>query len=272
MQDETTMRQMSCTEFEALLTDALDGTLTPEAASRFEQHRAGCQLCEPLFAETKAGLSWLRSLEEAEPPLNLVRNILAQTSERAEARVTSEVAVKAGWRERVNRALGAALGPVWTTVRQPRFGMSFGMALFSVTLLLNIAGIRITELAKADLRPSAVVKNTQATYYETSNRVIKYVEDLRVVYELESRVRDLKKVTTPESEGDQPKEKQNEHKPAGKKDDNGVSDRERNQNQNYSHERSGILLAKLMGRSSKRQELIQAETRNCAGIDTRSMA
>ena len=35
------------------------------------------------------------------------------------------------------------------------------------------------------------------TYYETTGRVVKYYENIRFVYEIESRVREFKRVTAP---------------------------------------------------------------------------
>ena len=63
---------MQCTEFDALLTDALDGALTGEKLTSFERHKTGCQSCGLLFSEAEAGLGSLKSLEEVAPPKMLV--------------------------------------------------------------------------------------------------------------------------------------------------------------------------------------------------------
>src|SRR5580700_7890403 len=76
--------QIECTEFEALLSDAIDGDgkLSPARMNRdsFEAHRRVCGTCGPLFADVQAGQHWLKSLEPVEPPVHLVHNILAATS------------------------------------------------------------------------------------------------------------------------------------------------------------------------------------------------
>ena len=43
-------------------------------------------------------------------------------------------------------------------------------------------------MADLDLHPSAIKR----TYYQTTAKVVKYYENIRVVYEVESRVREFK--------------------------------------------------------------------------------
>ena len=71
---------MQCSEFDALLTEALDGTLAGAKLERFRGHAAVCSVCGPLFAEVDAGRRLLMSLQEVEPPARLMNNILAATS------------------------------------------------------------------------------------------------------------------------------------------------------------------------------------------------
>jgi hypothetical protein len=191
---------LQCAEFEALLAEALDGTLEAALAERFAAHRALCGHCAPMFNEAQAGVHWLAALkEEVEPPARLVDNILRATS----GAVQPVVVARKSLLERLREM--PALAPVFHSVLQPRFAMSFGMAVFSISLLLNMAGVKLADLRRVDLRPSAVVRG----YYETQGRVVKYYENMRFIYEVESRVRDLKRATTPET--------QNRPKPAGPK-------------------------------------------------------
>ena len=68
MPDETKhgpQSRIECTEFELLLSEALDGDgqLTPARRESFDAHRRICSVCGPLFADVQAGQQWLKSLE-----------------------------------------------------------------------------------------------------------------------------------------------------------------------------------------------------------------
>src|SRR5512142_1607979 len=125
---------MQCAEFDALLADALDGTLTGEKLTGFERHKVQCGTCGAMFAEAEAGLKWLETLDEVEPPTNLVHNILAVTSGRTETVRTDVVAKKSGW-DRVRAWVQPHVSPLLT----PRFGMSLAMAFFSISMVMNVA-------------------------------------------------------------------------------------------------------------------------------------
>src|SRR6266481_3896019 len=129
--------QMECTEFEALLSEALDGNgqLSGARKERFEAHRRICAICGPMFTEVQAGQQWLRTLalETIEPPTHLVHNILAATSGVFSRR---PVATTAGGRttpfgERAREWWDSLFTPTAAFVRQPRFVMSFGMIFFT---------------------------------------------------------------------------------------------------------------------------------------------
>ena len=70
---------MQCAEVEALLSDALDGTLNGPKLAAFEAHQHGCATCQSMVEEARTGMNLLKALEVAEPPRNLVHNILATT-------------------------------------------------------------------------------------------------------------------------------------------------------------------------------------------------
>jgi predicted anti-sigma-YlaC factor YlaD len=70
---------MQCVESEALLAEALDGTLHGSTLAAFEAHQQSCPACRAMMQEVRAGMQWLKRLEEVEPPRNLVHNILAAT-------------------------------------------------------------------------------------------------------------------------------------------------------------------------------------------------
>jgi hypothetical protein len=75
------------------------------------------------------------------------------------------------------------------TMMQPRLAMTAAMAFFSITLTLNLTGVHITDLRASDLTPA----NLKHTFYHANASVVRYYDNLRVVYELESRVNELKR-------------------------------------------------------------------------------
>jgi len=181
---------MDCTEFEVVLSEALDGALSKPVLAGFMAHAAACPDCGPMLAAARAGMSWLKALPEVEPPRNLMRNILIATSGAEAAAPAREAVSTTPWRERV-RDWARPLGPVFSVLARPRFALSLGMAFFSLTLLLNAAGLHLSSLRVADLRPSAIQENLTRTYNESTARAVKYYENLRLVYEIESRVREF---------------------------------------------------------------------------------
>ena len=239
--------QMECAEFEALVGDALDGQLNAARKESFEAHRRVCEVCGPLFEEVQAGQKWLRSLEAVEPPAYLVRNILAATSGVVSRRSLAAAATADGRttprgervREWWDSFSASFVRPVAAFVRQPRFVMSFGMIFFSFSLALNAAGVRAKDVAKIDLRPAAV----RHAYNGAQVWVVQHYENIRFVYEIESKLRELKRANPPaEPLPPEPKE----HR---KNDTSGQP--EQRQDRNYSREDSQMVLAAITGESNE---------------------
>ncbi len=226
---------LTCSEFEALLAEALDraeagadGETLPPQTQAFEAHRLSCPVCAPLYAEAREGMLLLRSMAEVEPPRNLVHNILAATS-RAEAGVQGPIPVRAraqaGWLERLRLGFRPAMG----AVLHSRFVASFCMAFFSISLTLSLAGVKVTDL----LHPSALRKSVVLEYTQIEAKVMRYYDNMRLVYEVQSQVQRLKKAAAPT--------------PNDNKDNNQPEQQNRNpgpdQEENSSQGRDGSLMA-----------------------------
>jgi len=223
---------MQCSEFDALLIDALDEKLSGEKLESFRAHARVCANCGPLFADVEAGRRWMKSLAHVAPPSNLVHNILVATTGQESTGLTRVPATS------FKDAVFGWLRPAVGIVRQPRFAMSFGMAFFSLSMTFSIAGVRLSSLRHVDLRPSAI----RRSYYETQGRVVKYYENIRFVYEMESRVRDLKRATTPAQPAPEPNKERKNH-------DNTSGQPEPRQERNYSQWENQPVLAALPGDS-----------------------
>src|ERR1700756_2799989 len=233
--NDHTSNGMQCNEFDLLLSDALDGVLSGPGLDRFQAHASTCKTCGPLLAEAEAGRQWLKGLTEVEPPASLVSNILASTTGVDTQRLRDTVRSpqpRISWWEHVQASL---LEPIWATVRQPRFAMSFGMAFFALSVALTVAGVKPADLRQISLRPSAI----RHTYYSTQAKVVRYYENVRIVYEVESRVREIKRTVAPAEPG--PKQS----RPATQKDRNDTTQQpeQKQEERNYSQTDNHLILA-----------------------------
>ena len=206
--------------------DALDGVLSPADQAIFDLHLLSCTVCSTMVADAQRGAAWLELLKtpRLEPPADLLERIFAQTSGAAASSSTKAVHSTAPYLVASNTLLGR---PVLTSppgatqqfpsnvlpfrsrfaasfnlraishnLLQPRLAMTAAMAFFSLALTLNLTGVKITALRASDLRPSSVKRSLS----EANAHVVRYYDNLRVVYELESRVHDLQR----SSESDSP--------------------------------------------------------------------
>ena len=188
----------ACGEWETLLADALDGLLEPEEEARFLAHKAGCPACAALYEAARKGREWLEFLSpEPEPPEGLLEKILATTGPGTGlGHAVSGLPMPA-----VAGGVPAFVPPVWqqpgffARLRlsvQPRLLMTAAMAFFSIALTLNLAGVRLANLRLADLRPRTVRSYMERQLTMASVPIVRYYDHLRFVYEVESRMRELR--------------------------------------------------------------------------------
>jgi hypothetical protein len=239
MKNDQTSNGMRCNEFDLLLTDAIDGVLTGTGLDRFQAHARVCRTCGPLLAEAEAGRNWLKGLTEVEPPASLVMNILASTTGvdtqrlRVNARATQP---RISWWEHVQASLfGSVLEPIWATVRQPRFAMSFGMAFFALSVGLTVAGVKPADLREVSLRPAAI----RHAYYNAHARVVRKLDNVKAVYEVQAALREVKRNLAPAEPALQ------KSRPAKQKDDKNDTTQqpEQKQERNYSQIDDHLILA-----------------------------
>ena len=209
-----------CAQCEAMLADVLDGALSAADQAIFDLHVAGCPDCTAMLADARRGASLLEVLKphRPEPSATLLERILTQTSgilnKASEAivpgstdhlRDPNTIPGAPAWTPALNPAVASAkvipfrqrfvnafrLESLRQTFMQPRLAMTAAMAFFSIALTLNLTGIRITQLRASDFKPSSIKR----AFYETNARVVRTFDNMRVVYELESRVRDLQRAS-----------------------------------------------------------------------------
>jgi len=230
---EHTNHEIGCSEFDLLLSDMLDGVLSGADLDRFQAHARSCKGCGPLLAEAEAGRNWLKGLTEVEPPASLVANILASTTGVDTQRLRVMVPAsqpQVSWMERLQASVSAYLEPVWLMVRQPRFAMSFGMAFFALSVGLTVVGVKPADLREISLRPAAI----RHTFYATQARVVRYYDNMRLVYEVQAVARRVRRDVAPAEPGpSKKKERKNDT----------TQQPEQKQERNYSQTDSHLILA-----------------------------
>jgi len=201
----------ACGQWETLLADALDGLLQPEDEATFTTHMASCKACSALFDEARRGQEWLEFLSpEPEVPADLLDKILAQTGPGQVAgfgMVAGDTGVIPVPQPRKSRA---AAVPAWQRpgfmgqirrFAEPRLLMTAAMAFFSIALTLNLTGVRLSELRMADFRPAAIRSFMERRIMTASVPIVRYYDHLRYVYEVESRMRELRRSAEGDNQG-----------------------------------------------------------------------
>ena len=231
IKNDHTSNGIQCNEFDLLLSDALDGVLSGAGLDRFQAHARTCKTCGPLLEEAEAGRTWLKGLTEVEPPASLVSNILASTTGVDTQRLRTATRTpqpRISWWEHVQASY---MEPMWAIVRQPRFAMSFGMAFFALSVSLTVAGVKPRDVLQISLRPSAIKR----TYYNTQARVVRYVDNVRPVLEVQAALRGIKRNINPAEPG--PSKQQKERK------NDTTQQPEQKQDRNYSQTGEKLILA-----------------------------
>jgi len=161
----------TCTDSEERLSDYLDGKLSPEDSAAYSVHTAGCANCGRMLASVSGMISRMHALELLEEPPRLAQKILDATlGPRAKER---------GWKRWFN----------WVPVLwQPRFAMGLVTVAASLMIVLHTAGVTPTKIRKADMSPASLYRTMNRQVHLTYARSVKFVNDLRVVYEIQSRL------------------------------------------------------------------------------------
>jgi anti-sigma factor RsiW len=162
----------TCEQTEARLSDYLDGALVGNERTAFEAHVGECDRCEPLVAHVSQLLSGMHSMDQLEAPSRLVYSILDKTVGPRETAT--------GWR--------AVLG--WI---EGMASMRFAYGALSVAgtfiILLSVSGFSFRKPKLADLQPAMIYRNADRQAHLVYARGTKFVNDLRVVSEIQSRLR-----------------------------------------------------------------------------------
>lgn len=157
----------NCTQTQERLSDFLDGVLPPEEEAAVSAHQAGCASCARLFAQVGGLVSQMRGAPQVIEPPQLQRRILDATLGPRKQNAASPGLF--GW-----------LPMIW----QPRFAMGIVTVAASAVIVFHAAA---SGGAKANLNPANLLRGANRRIHLTYARGEKFVNNLRVVYEIQSR-------------------------------------------------------------------------------------
>jgi hypothetical protein len=162
----------TCDQTEARLSDYLEGLMTAPERAEFEAHTHGCADCGPLVESVRSLIGEMRSVGPLEAPPELIYSILAQTL---------------GPREHVTfwQSFKRFLGGLAT----PKFAYGTASVMATLFILLSASGLSFRKPKLSDLNPSNVARNVNRQAHLSYAHMVKYVSDMRVVYEIQSRLR-----------------------------------------------------------------------------------
>jgi hypothetical protein len=184
---------MNCLDLEVLLCDYLDGTLPEGQKTELERHLSACAGCAGLARDAAVAVEFMGRAAAVEPPPELITRILYSLPPARQARARQPGGIRKWFSHLVQPML------------QPRFAMGFAMTILSFSMLGRFAGIQLRQLSPKDFNPAAVWQGIDDRLHRAWDRSIKFYESLRVVYEIQSRIREWteqdqteRKAATPE--------------------------------------------------------------------------
>lgn len=165
---------MNCADFEILLCDYMDGTLDAARRAELENHQQECAVCAEFAKDVAGAVAFLERVPAVEPPHELLAKIAFE--------IPTEKVAKKG----VKTWLADWLQPI----AQPRFAMGMAMTILSFSMLGRFAGVEVRDLKPSDLQPAKVWATIDDRAHRAWGRAVKYYENLRLVYEVQSRLQE----------------------------------------------------------------------------------
>jgi len=166
---------MKCAELEILICDYVDGTLAAAGKAEVERHLAACPACAELARDSAAAVKFMERAADVEPPPELITRILY------DAPWTKQRSLSRGLRAKLTGWVGPIL--------RPKLVMGAAMTILSLSMLTQfVAPMR--QLKPSDLKPSAVWNGLTVRADRAWARTVKYYENLKVVYQIQTLLRD----------------------------------------------------------------------------------
>lgn len=173
---------MNCADLQILLADYVDATLRGEQKSAVENHLAHCASCAEIARDAAGAVAFMGRAANVEAPPELVTRILFEVTHGP-----SRAIVKSSW---ARRQLGAWFGAWIEPILQPRFAMSMALTVLSFAMLGRLSGIEVRQLKPSDLDPVKVWMAVEDRAHRAWERTMKYYENVRVVFEIQARLKE----------------------------------------------------------------------------------
>jgi hypothetical protein len=158
----------NCTRTEEQLSDFLEGALPAAEATAFSSHAASCADCSKLVAQVRELVSRMQRTPSLDAPEQLEWKILEATL--GPRQQPAEAPGWFGW-----------LRTIW----QPRFAMGMVTVAASFVIVFHAAA---GDNGRSVLNPLNLLRGANRQVHLTYARGAKMVNNLRVVYEIESRL------------------------------------------------------------------------------------
>jgi|SRR5690242_2445983 putative zinc finger protein len=171
---------MNCADLDIALCDYLDGTLAPAEKAEVERHLSACAACAELARDAKAALAFMERAADVEPPAELVTRMFAIPAMPEARPVVRKKGVQA-W-----------IRGLFRPMLQPRMVMGLSLTILFFGMMVRCAGVPDRRLTAADLDPARVWSGVEDRVHRGWERSVKFYENLRFVYQIQSRLRDWK--------------------------------------------------------------------------------
>ena len=165
---------LKCNDIEALLCDYVDGTLGEAGRAQVDGHVQSCGDCAELLADSQSAVHFIAAVPDLEPPPELITRVLYKTQVEKPAAALPR---RGGWWRGLIQPL-----------LQPRFAMGMAMTILSFSMIGRMAGIPQRPLTAADLEPAKIWSAIDGGAHRAYDRLAKYVDNLRLVYEIQNRL------------------------------------------------------------------------------------
>ena len=171
---------MNCADFENLLADYVDGSLADSQRRAVEEHTASCATCREYMRDVSGAVAFLKRADEVLAPPELVTRIAYQAPI---GRTREPFEPQGIW----SKVSAAWLQPLL----RPRFAMGMAMTILSFAMLQRCTGVQVQHIQPADLSPIRIWDGVEDKVVRVKDRAVKYYENIRLVYEIETRLKDL---------------------------------------------------------------------------------